>query len=172
LGVHRILERLRRIERIGELREEYEQQIERLKRISYRTEDYQEQLRKAFQSRVQDLLELTIKRAEERMLRQHDFGTLEKTFHELLTRVEENSTQEEQIQLVRDLYEFNRDRLSNQRLDDVKRKVRACASRGRLKVLWDEIRLELIKNRRHLGPEFESAVTKHFDEQLARLPAT
>jgi hypothetical protein len=24
-------------------------------------------------------------------------------------------------------------------------------------------------NRRHLGPEFENVVTKHFDERLARL---
>jgi hypothetical protein len=169
LGVHRILERLRRIERIGELRAEYERQMERLKHTAYRTEDYQEQLREAFQGRLQQLLELAIGRAEEKMLRQHDLETLEQTFHELLALVEQNSTQEEQIQLVRDLYDFNRDRLRNQRLNDLERKVRACGSRDRLKALWEETRLELIKNRRHLGPEFESAVTKHFDEQLARL---
>jgi hypothetical protein len=172
LGVYRILERLRKMGRIGELRAEYERQIERLQHSGYRTEDYQEQVKEAFQGRLQELLDLTIERAEEKMLRQHDFETLENTYHELLTLVEQDGTQEEQIQLVRDLYDFNRDRLRNQRLRDLERKVRGCRSRDRLKALWVETRPELINNRRHLGPEFENAVTKHFDEQLARLGAS
>jgi len=171
LGVDRILERLRRSGRIADLKKDYERQIERLKQSPYRTEDYQQQLGEVLQSRLQQLLEGAMEQAEEKMLGQEDFGTLEKIFHELLALVEEHSTQEEQMQLVRDLYEFNRDRLRNKRLNDLMRKVRACASRDKLNALWDETRVELINNRRHLGPEFESAVTRHFDEQLARLAA-
>jgi hypothetical protein len=44
-----------------------------------------------------------------------------------------------------------------------------CTSRDELQTLWQETRLELMGNRRHLGPEFENVVTKHFDEGLARL---
>jgi hypothetical protein len=103
------------------------------------------------------------------MLRQQDFSALEKISSELLTLVEEHGSQEEQIQWVRDLYEFNRDRLRNQRLKSLYGKVLACTSRDGLQALWEETRLELMSNRRHLGPEFENLVTKHFDEQLARL---
>jgi hypothetical protein len=169
LGVPRICERLRRIERIVDLRKEYEREMERLRRSAYRTEDYQDQLRRVFQGRLQELLELTIKRAEDEMLRQQDFSALEKIYGELLTVVEAHSSQEEQLQLVRDLYDFNRDRLRNQRLKELYGKVLVCTSRDELQTLWEETRLELVSNRRHLGPGFENVVTKYFDEGLTRL---
>jgi hypothetical protein len=169
LGVPRICERLRRLENIVDLRKEYEHGTERLRRSAYRTEDYQDQLREVFQSRLHELLELTINRAEDEMLRQQDFSALEKIYGELLTVVEAHSSQEEQLQLVRDLFEFNRDRLRNQRLKELYRKVLACTSRDELQTLWEETRLELVGDRRHLGPEFESVVTKYFDEGLIRL---
>jgi hypothetical protein len=169
LGVERVLERLRRVESVVDLRKEYEREMDRLRRSAHRTEDYQDQVRQVFQSRLQELLELTIKRTEEEMLRQQDFSALEKIATELLTLVEEHGSQEEQVQLVRDLYEFNRDRLRNQRLKGLYGKVLACTARDRLQALWEETRLELMSNRRHLGPEFESVVTNYFDQQLARL---
>jgi hypothetical protein len=122
-----------------------------------------------FQSRLQELLELTIKRAEDEMLRQEDFSALEKIYGELLSVVEGHGNQEEQVQLVRDIYEFNRDRLRNQRLKELYERVLICTSRNELETLWEETRAELMSNRRHLGPEFENVVTKHFDERLARL---
>jgi hypothetical protein len=169
LGVQRVCERLRRIESIVDLRKEYEREMERLRRSAYRTEDYQDQLRQVFQSRLQELLEFTIKRAEDEMLRQQDFSALEKIYGELLSVVEAHNSQEEQLRLVRDLYEFNRDRLRNQRLKELYGKVLRCTSRDELQTLWEETRLELVSNRRHLGPEFENVVTKHFDEGLTRL---
>jgi hypothetical protein len=171
LGVQRVRERLRRLEGIVDLRKEYEREMDRLRRSAYRTEDYQEQVRQVFQSRLQELLERTIKRAEDEMLRQQDFSALEKIYSELLTVVEEHSSQEEQVQLVRDLYEFNRDRLRNQRLKGLYGKVLLCTSRDELEELWAETRLEFMSNRRHLGSEFENVVTKYFDERLARLSA-
>jgi len=115
--------------------------MDRLRRSAYRTEDYQDQLRQVFQSRLQELLELTIKRAEDEMLRQQDFSALEKIYGELLSVVEAHSSQEEQIQLVRDIYEFNRDRLRNQRLKELYEKVLVCSSRDELQTLWDDTRL-------------------------------
>ena len=171
LGVQRVRERLRRLESIVDLRKEYEREMDRLRRSAYRTEDYQEQVRQVFQSRLQELLERTIKRAEDEMLRQQDFSALEKIYSELLTVVEEHSSQEEQVQLVRDLYEFNRDRLRNQRLKGLYGKVLLCTSRDELEELWAETRLEFMSNRRHLGSEFENVVTKYFDERMARLSA-
>jgi len=169
LSVERVGERLRRLDSIVDLKREYEREMDRLTRSAYRTEDYQDQLRQVFQTRLQELLEFTIKRAEDEMLREQDFSALEKIYGELLTVVEEHSSQEEHIQLVRDLYEFNRDRLRNQRLKELCEKVLVCSSRHELETLWEETRLEFMNNRRHLGPEFENVATKHFDERLARL---
>jgi len=73
LGAQRVRERLRRLEGILDLRKEFEREMDRLRRSAYRTEDYQEQVRQVFQSRLQELLERTIKRAEDEMLRQQDF---------------------------------------------------------------------------------------------------
>jgi hypothetical protein len=169
LRVQRVCERLRQLENIVDLKRGYEREMDRLRHSAYRTEDYQNQLRQMFQSRLQELLELTIKRAEDEMLRQQDFAALEKIYSELLSVVEAHSSQEEQVQLVRDIYEFNRDRLRNQRLKELYGKVLVCTSRDELQALWEQTRLELMSNRRHLGPEFENMVTKHFDERLARL---
>jgi len=50
----------RRLEGILDLRKEFEREMDRLRRSAYRTEDYQEQVRQVFQSRLQELLERTI----------------------------------------------------------------------------------------------------------------
>ena len=76
---------------------------------------------------------------------------------------------DEQVQMLKDMYEFSRDRLRKRRLETIFQEIDGCTSDSDLTKLWKKIRAELVKNRRHLGKEFEDLVTARFDEQLKRL---
>ena len=102
------------------------------------------------------------------MRQQRNFSGIELIFTELMALAEENAFSEEQVQLVKDMYEFNRDRLRNRRLEMIYQAINDCRAAADLMELWKEIRSELLNNRRHLGKEFEDLVTARFDEQLAR----
>jgi hypothetical protein len=43
-----------------------------------------------------------------------------------------------------------------------------CTNREELLRLWKKVRAELVKNRRHLGKEFEDLVTARFDQQFEK----
>jgi hypothetical protein len=169
LQVHQVLERIRSQENISRLKNLYHRELKRLKNHDYDTEDYQELLSDSFHERLQHLIDSTLKSAQTRMRQQRSFSSIERIFAELLELAEENRFSEEQVQLVKDLYEFNRDRLRNRRLEMIYREINSCKEAADLMELWKEIRAELLNNRRHFGKEFEDLVTARFDEQLEGL---
>jgi hypothetical protein len=122
-----------------------------------------------FHERLQQLIDQSLKNAQKRMRQQRSFVGIERVFAEVMGLAEENSLSEEQVQLTKDMYEFNRDRLRNRRLKMIYREINGCNATADLTELWKEIRSELLNNRRHLGKEFEDLVTARFDEQLERL---
>ena len=107
--------------------------------------------------------------AQKRMRQQKSFAGIERVFDELMVLAEENSFSEEQIQLAKDMSEFNRDRLRSSRLEAIHREILNCNSTGDLLKLWRKVRAELVSNRRHLGKEFEDLVTTRFDQQFEKL---
>jgi hypothetical protein len=169
LQVKRLLERVAGQENILRLKHLYHRELKRLKNYIYNTEDYQKLLSESFHKRLEELIEQAFKNAQKRMRQQRSFAGMERVLAELLTLAEENAFSDEQIQLVKDMYEFNRDRLRNRRLEVIYREIDACTSNASLLELWKKVRAELVNNRRHLGKEFEDLVTARFDEQLKRL---
>jgi hypothetical protein len=169
LQVERLLERMAGQENILRLKHLYHRELKRLKNYIYNTEDYQKLLSESFHKRLQELMERAFKNTQKRMRQQRSFSGMENVLAELLTLAEENAFSDEQVQLVKDMYEFNRDRLRNRRLEVIYREIDACSSNASLWELWKKIRAELANNRRHLGKEFEDLVTARFDEQLNRL---
>jgi hypothetical protein len=103
------------------------------------------------------------------MRQQKSFAGIERVFDELMALAEENGFPQEQVQLVKDMFEFNRDRLRSLRLEAIYREIRDCSKTSELLELWKEVRAELVDNRRHLGKEFEDLVTVRFDQQLEEL---
>ena len=95
--------------------------------------------------------------------------TFAKDIDELMELAEENDLSEEQVQLAKDMYEFNRDRIRNRRLEIIYREIDACTETEDLMELWNKTRSELLNNRRHFGKEFEDLVTARFDRQLEGL---
>jgi len=168
LQMHRVLERIRGQENILRLKNLYHRELKRLKNHDHHTEDYQKLLSDSFHERLQQLIDQTLKSTQKRMRQQRNFSGIELIFAELMALAEENAFSEEQVQLVKDMYEFNRDRLRNRRLEMIYQAINDCRAAADLMELWKEIRSELLNNRRHLGKEFEDLVTARFDEQLAR----
>ena len=143
--------------------------MKKLRKHNYYTEDYQKLLSDDFHNRHQELIEQALKKAQKGMQRQRSFSGIERIFDELLALAEENAFSEEQIQLVKDMYEFNRDRLRNRNLELIYREIQNCTSTSDLFELWEKTRAELVKHRRHLGKEFEDLVTARFDQRLEQL---
>jgi len=169
LQIHLVLERLQDQEDISRLKHLYHGELKKLKNHTYYTEDYQKLLSDTFHNRLQQLMERALKKAQKRMRQQRSFSGIERVFAELLALAEENAFSEEQIQLVKDMYEFNRDRLRNRKLEFIYREIDDCTSTTDLFDLWQKMRAELVNNRRHLGTEFEDLVTARFDQQLEQL---
>jgi hypothetical protein len=168
LQVHRVLERIRGQENILRLKNLYHRELKRLRNHAYHTEDYQKLLSDSFHERLQELIDQGIKKAQKRMRQQRSFSGIERVFTELMALAEENAFSEEQIQLVKDMYEYNRDRIRNLRLEVIYREINQCTDGADLMELWQKIRSELVKNRRHFGQEFEDLVTAGFDRRLER----
>jgi hypothetical protein len=103
------------------------------------------------------------------MRQQRSFAGIERVLDELMVLAEENSFSEEQIQLAKDMSEFNRDRLRSHRLEAIYREILKCTNTKELLRLWKKVRAELVNNRRHLGKEFEDLVTARFDQQFEKL---
>ena len=169
LQVHRVIERIRGQENILRLKNLYHRELKRLRNHIYHTEDYQKLLSETFHDKLQQLIDHKLKNAEKRMRQQRNFSGIERISNELMELAEENDLSEEQVQLAKDMYEFNRGRLRNRRLELIYREIDACTETEDLMELWNKTRSELLNNRRHFGKEFEDLVTARFDKQLEDL---
>ncbi len=164
-----VLEQIQDQQEISRLKNLYHRELKKLKNYTYHTEDYQKLLSDSFHERLQKLIEQALKNLQKRMRQQRNFSGIERVFAELMALAEENAFSEEQIQLVTDMYEFNRDRLRNRRLEAIYGEIHGCSTTAELFELWQNIRLELKNNQSHLGKEFEDLVTSRFDQQLEQL---
>ena len=169
LEIERILKQIREEEDILQLKHLYHRELKKLKNHPYHTEDYQKLLSDSFHARLQELIDQAMRKAQIKMRKQRSFAGIERVLHELTVLAEESSLSEEQIQLAKDMSEFNRDRLRSTRLEAIHREILNCTNREDLLRLWKKVRAELVKNRRHLGKEFEDLVTARFDQQFEKL---
>jgi len=169
LELERTLQKITEKDDILPLKHLYHRELKKLKNHPYHTEDYQKILSDTFHARLQELIDQAMHKAQNRMRKQRSFAGIERVFDELMVLAEENSFSEEQIQLAKDMSEFNRDRLRSSRLEAVHREILSCTNTGELLTLWKKVRAEVVNNRRHLGKEFEDLVTARFDQQLEKL---
>jgi hypothetical protein len=169
LEIERILEQVREEDDILRLKHLYHRGLKKLRKHPYHTEDYQKILSESFHLRLQELIDRAMHKAQKRMRQQRSFAGIERVLDELLVLAEENDFSEEQIQLAKDMFEFNRDRLRSRRLEAIYREISNCINIEELLKLWKKIRSELVNNRRHQGKEFEDLVTARFDQQLQTL---
>jgi hypothetical protein len=169
LRIPSILEKVGEQRDISHLKFLYHRELKKLRNHAHPTGDYQKLLSDAFHQRLQELIEQSLKQAQKRMRQQRSFAGIEGVFAELMELAEENDFAPEQTQLIKDMVEFNRDRLRSQRLEAMYQKIDDCSKTSDLLTLWKKVRAELIKNRLHLGKEFEDLVTARFDRKREEL---
>jgi hypothetical protein len=169
LQIHMVLKQIQEQQEIVRLKNFYHRELKKLKNYTYHTEDYQKLLSDSFHERLLELIEQALKDLQKRMRQQRSFSGIERVFAELMALAEENAFSEEQIQLVTDMHEFNRDRLRSRRLEAIYRAIHDCSTTAELLELWQKIRVELVNNQSDLGKEFEDLVTARFDQQLKQL---
>jgi hypothetical protein len=119
LQIQLVLEQMQEQQEILRLKNLYHRELKKLKNYAYHTEDYQKLLSDSFHERLEKLIKRALKDLQKRMRRQRSFSGIERVFAELMALAEENAFSEEQIQLVTDMHEFNRDRLRSRRLEAI-----------------------------------------------------
>jgi hypothetical protein len=169
LQIQLVSKQMQEQQEILRLKNFYHRELKKLKNYTYHTEDYQKLLSDSFHERLQQLIEQALKDLQKRMRQQRSFSGIQRVFTELMDLAEENAFSEEQIQLVTDMHEFNRDRLRSRRLEAIYREIHGCSTTAELFELWQKIRVELVNNQSDLGKEFEDLVTSRFDQQLELL---
>ncbi|MEJ2235944.1 MAG: hypothetical protein P8X67_18720 [Syntrophobacterales bacterium] len=169
LQIQLVLQQMQDQQEILRLKNLYHRELKKLRNSTYYTEDYQKLLSDTFHERLQELIEQALKELQKRMRQQRSFSGIERVFAEIMALAEENPFSEEQILLVTDMYEFNRDRLRSRRLEAIYLEIHGCSTTSELFELWQKIRVELMNNQSHLGKEFEDLVTSRFDQQLEEL---
>jgi hypothetical protein len=169
LDIQLVLQQMQEQQEILRLKNLYHRELKKLKNYIYYTEDYQKLLSDTFHERLQKLIEQALKDLQKRMRQQRSFSGIERVFAEIMALAEENAFSEEQLLLVTDMYEFNRDRLRSRRLEAIYLEIHDCSTTAELFELWQKIRTELMNNQSHLGKEFEDLVTSRFDQQLEEL---
>jgi hypothetical protein len=169
LQIPAILQRVREQKEISQLKFLYHRELKKLRNHAYPTEDYQKILSDAFHERLQGLIEQSLEKGQRRMRQQRSFAGIERVFADLMELAEENDFSPEHIQLIKDMVEFNRDRLRSHRLEAIYRKINGCSKTADLQRLWKKVRAELINDRLHLGKEFEDLVTARFDQKREEL---
>jgi hypothetical protein len=169
LEIEQVLKQVREKDDILPLKHLYHRELKKLRNHPHYTEDYQKILSDTFHRRLQELIDRAMHKAQKRMRQQKSFAGIERGLNELMVLAEENSFTEEQIQLAKDMFEFNRDRLRSSRLEAINREILNCNRTEDLLKLWKKVRAELVSNRRHLGKEFEDLVTTRFDQRFEKL---
>jgi hypothetical protein len=132
LQLQLILEQMQDQQEISPLKNLYHRELKKLKNYTYHTEDYQKLLSDSFHERLQKLIEQALKNLQKKMRQQRSFSAIERVFAELMALAEENAFSDEQIQLVTDMYEFNRDRLRSRRLEAIYLEINGCSTTATL----------------------------------------
>jgi hypothetical protein len=76
---------------------------------------------------------------------------------------------EDQKHRLSDIYEFRKDQLKREKLEEINRLLVEIHEIEELRGYWDGVKYYLLDNRSYLGKEFEQIIAKEFDDVMIRL---
>ncbi len=135
-----------------------------LKSHPFATDDYQEELTKAFERRKVEVVDMILNQAKMQMDLIHDFKDLQNLEMDLFERAPEIEFSEDQKDRLKDLYESRKASLKAEKHLEITGILNTISDDYELKNYWDSIKWYLQGNRRFLGKDFEIIIAKKFDE--------
>ena len=141
--------------------------LQSLRKSPFYTDDYELQLEKAFYKRLIEVADLMLDQAKRQMELLKDFGEIHDLYTDLMNRSLEIGFTDDQRHRLSDLYEFRKDQLKREKLEEINGMLEIINDIHELKDYWDSSKWYLMDNRQFLGKEFETLVARKFDEATA-----
>lgn len=156
---------------VDQLKNYYHSSLQSLRHNPFYTDDYELQLEKVFEKRLEEITDLILDQAKKQMEFLNDFREVHHLFQDLTDRALELGFTEDQNHRLNDLYELRKDNLKREKLMELNGLIEKITDTNELNDYWDGIKWYLLNNRQFFGKEFEHLLAKRFDEALQRLEA-
>jgi hypothetical protein len=163
---------MRTIADIEQLKNYYHYGLRSLRKTPFYTDDYELQLERAFEKRLVEITDLMLEQAKKQMELPKDLREIHSLFTDLMSRSYEIGFTDEQRHRLDDLYEFRKDHLKREKLDEINSLLGTIHDVQELKDYWDSIKWYLLHNRSFLGKGFENLIAKKFDEAMEEIRDT
>ena len=157
------------IKDLEQLKNYFHYSIGLLTKQPYYSEDYELQLKEAFDARMKEITEIALDRVTKQMDLVKDFEDLHTLVRDLLGRGWEQVFSREQKHLLDYLYEMRKDKLKTEKLQEIETILGSIQVTRDLIDYWDGMKWYLQRNRRFFGKEFENLIARKFDQAGAKL---
>jgi len=142
-----------------------------LRKSPFYTEDYELELEKAFERRLEEIADIILNQAKKQMDLLQDFRELHNLVNDLSDRALDIGFTDEQRHRLSDLYELRKDGLKREKLGEMNGIIEKMNDAQELVDYWESMKWYLLDNRPYLGKEFESLMAQKFDATMIKLKA-
>ncbi|MBW1680808.1 MAG: hypothetical protein JRF59_03385 [Deltaproteobacteria bacterium] len=163
------------IDDLDQLKNYFHYSLRSLRKHPFPTEDYELALERAFEERLERIIDSTLAKAAKQMELIQDFAELHHLAQDLGMRSLDMGFSSEQRHRLQDLYEIRKDNLRRKKLREIEVILDSINDAEELRDYWNSIKWYLQQNRPYLGKEFENLIARKFDlalERLSALPAS
>ncbi len=151
------------IDNVDQLKNYFHYSLKSLRKHAFYTDDYELQLERVFEKRLNEITYLILKQTEKRMNLIKDFGELHSLVSDLLDRSLDIGFSDDQKHRLNDLHELRKDSLKREKLSEIDSILKTINDKQELRDYWESIKWYLKSNRRFSGKEFENLIAKKFD---------
>ena len=154
---------------LDQLKNTFHSQLQSLRRNPFHTDDYELMLEEAFHKRLVEITDLMLDQAKRQMELFQDFKDIHKLYTDLMDRSLEIGFTNDQKNRLNDIYEFRKDKLKREKLNEFNTLIAKISDINELKDYWDGIKWYLLNNRAFIGKGFENLIAKNFDNAIERI---
>ncbi len=162
-GIERMVEALRLARDSETLKQMYHDELRTLRLTSHGNLDYAQRLEDAFEGALSRLGHDMLEKVREEMASETDLENLVRIYEKARERGLELPLSRDRQQSLRDLFEFNVERLRSSMLDEVASRLRDINSLDEFDKYWGEVKSQLKGRRRWLGKDFFVLIAHRFD---------
>lgn len=166
------LAKIRQITEVDPLKNYYETSLDTVRKLPYHTDDYEEDLQKAFNDRLLQITDQMLDQTLQEIEQVTEFEELQRRFLELKSCLGETGPSDEQKHRLNDIFELRKDSLKQEKLESIERFFSALNDPSELKEYWNGLKWYLQHNRPYTGKEFENRVARKFDEKMKTIKAS
>lgn len=144
----------------------YRNLLQELKKLPYDTADYELRLQQAYERQCREINDRILRQVQQRLKECRTFADLNEIRGLMESTLAKGGLQGEQEFLIREIFDYHRQRLLSQYLEAIQKTISQLVSKSDLIAYWDRLKLEMMAQRNLLGKEYESMIASLVDKLL------